>query len=156
MLETAPKNRLKLPVLDQLREKGQQTDSHSVDPYHGKTDLQVVEAFHGAFKNLRDKSQGWGFASDHQYAQRDMIIEVSRDPDETDRRGNIVRDPANNGFAKKKYTENQVYICRNLVDRCLLDTLEGPQANGSRHPDRWFSSSHFERRLKDLEQEKGL
>lgn len=136
-------------------------NTQSADPYHAKTDLQLVQAFRAMFDDIRDRSEDYSFFFEkHRYVKKDTIIEMSKDPDETDKNGQTVRDPAT-GFPKKKYSENQVYITKNLVERGLLDSLDSNKANGtnifgSHNHDGWIKNYSVDRWMENEKKEKGL
>ncbi|WP_246500170.1 hypothetical protein [Pseudomonas cyclaminis] len=136
-------------------------NTQSADPYHAKTDLQLVQAFRAMFDDIRDTSEDYSFFFEkHRYVKKDTILEMSKDPDETDKNGQTVRDPAT-GFPKKKYSENQVYITKNLVERGLLDSLDSNKANGtsifgSHNHDGWIKNYSVDRWMENEKKEKGL
>ncbi|WP_340053119.1 hypothetical protein [Pseudomonas sp. JAI120] len=136
-------------------------NTQSADPYHAKTDAQVVQAFRGMFDDLRDTSEDRTFFFEkHRYVKKETIIEMSKDPDETDKNGQVVRDMAT-GFPKKKYSEQQVYMAKNLVERPgLLASLDSTKANGtnifgSHNDDGWLKNYSIDRWLKNDKEEKG-
>ncbi|WP_248751643.1 hypothetical protein [Pseudomonas sp. MWU15-20650] len=136
-------------------------NTRSADPFHAKTDRQVVETFRGMFDELRDKSEDWNFFfQKHRYVKVDKLIEMSKDPDEIGKNGEVVRDPAT-GFPKKKYSELQVYMAKNLVERPgLLASLDSNKANGtnifgSHNDDGWLKNYSIDRWLKNDKKEKG-
>jgi hypothetical protein len=136
-------------------------NTQSVDPFHSKTNAQVVQAFRGMFDQLRDISEDYSFFFEkHRYVKKDTLIEMSKDPDETDKNGNVVRDPAT-GFPKKKYSEQQVYVAKNIVERPgLLDSLDSSKANGtnifgSHNVDGWLKNYSIDRWLENDKKEKG-
>ncbi|TFF01726.1 hypothetical protein EXW72_23525 [Pseudomonas sp. BCA14] len=136
-------------------------NTQSVDPYHSKTDAEVVKAFRGMFDELRDTSEDYSFFFEkHRYVKTDKLIEMSKDPDETDKTGEVVRDAAT-GFPRKKYSEQQVYLARNLVERPgLLASLESRKANGtslfgSHNSEGWLKNYSIDRWLENDRKEKG-
>lgn len=136
-------------------------NTQSADPFHSKTDSQVVQAFRGIFDQLRDESKDYSFFFEkHRYVKTDTLIEISKDPDETDKGGNVVRDPAT-GFPRKKYSEQQVYIAKNIVERPgLLASLGSNKANGStifggHNSDGWLKNYSIDRWLENDKKEKG-
>ncbi|QDG60808.1 hypothetical protein NIBR502773_25190 [Pseudomonas sp. NIBRBAC000502773] len=136
-------------------------NTQSADPYHAKTDAQVVQAFRGMFDDLRDTSEDRTFFFEkHRYVKKETIIEMSKDPDETDKNGQVVRDMAT-GFPKKKYSEQQVYMAKNLVERPgLLASLDSTKANGtnifgSHNDDGWLKNYSIDRWLQNDKEEKG-
>ncbi|MDQ0739600.1 hypothetical protein QF045_002460 [Pseudomonas sp. W4I3] len=136
-------------------------NTQSADPFHSKTNSQVVEAFRGIFDQLRDESEDYSFFFEkHRYVKTDTLIEISKDPDETDKSGNVVRDPAT-GFPKKKYSEQQVYVAKNIVERPgLLASLDSSKANGtnifgSHNSDGWLKNYSIDRWLENDKKEKG-
>lgn len=136
-------------------------NTQSADPYHAKTDAQVVQAFRGMFDDLRDTSEDRTFFFEkHRYVKKETIIEMSKDPDETDKNGQVVRDMAT-GFPKKKYSEQQVYMAKNLVERPgLLASLDSTKANGtnifgSHNDDGWLKNYSIDRWLENDKEEKG-
>ncbi|AZF04713.1 hypothetical protein [Pseudomonas sp. R5-89-07] len=136
-------------------------NTQSADPFHSKTNAQVVQAFRGMFDQLRDTSEDYNFFFEkHRYVKTDTLIEMSKDPDETDKNGNVVRDPAT-GFPKKKYSEQQVYVAKNIVERPgLLDSLDSNKANGtnifgSHNIDGWLKNYSIDRWLENDKKEKG-
>jgi len=79
--------------------------------------------------------------------KKETIVEMSKDPDETDKNGQVVRDMAT-GFPKKKYSEQQVYMAKNLVERPgLLASLDSTKANGTNI----FGSHNDDGWLKELQ-----
>ncbi|WP_278407050.1 hypothetical protein [Pseudomonas rhodesiae] len=135
-------------------------NTQSADPFHSKTDAQVVQAFRGMFDDLRDPSQDSNFFFEkHRYVKKDKLIEMSKDPDETDKHGQLVRDAAT-GFPKKKYSELQVYMAKNLVERPgLLASLDSTKANGTNlfgsHNNGSLKNYSIDRWLKNDKEEKG-
>jgi hypothetical protein len=136
-------------------------NTQSADPYHTKTDAQVVQAFRGMFDDLRDKSEDRTFFFEkHRYVKKETIIEMSKDPDEIDKSGQVVRDMAT-GLPKKKYSEQQVYMAKNLVERPgLLASLDSTKANGtnifgSHNDDGWLKNYSIDRWLKNDKEERG-
>ncbi len=136
-------------------------NTQSADPFHSKTNAQVVQAFRGMFDQLRDASEDYSFFFEkHRYVKTDTLIEISKDPDETDKNGNVVRDPAT-GFPKKKYSEQQVYVAKNIVERPgLLESLDSNKANGtnifgSHNIDGWLKNYSIDRWLENDKKEKG-
>ncbi|CRM00086.1 MULTISPECIES: hypothetical protein [Pseudomonas] len=138
-------------------------NTQSADPFHGKTNAQVVQAFKGKFNDWRDKSQDndilFGLEK-HRYVRRETIIEISKDPNVTDAKGEVVRDPRT-GFPLKKYSEDEVYLAKNLVGRPgLLDSLDSYKANGynifgSRNDDGWLKNYSIDRWLENDKKERG-
>ncbi|MGZ0717408.1 hypothetical protein [Pseudomonas palleroniana] len=136
-------------------------DRHSADPFHSKTDAEVVRAFRAMFDELRDTAEDYSFFFEkHRYVKTDKLIEMSQDPDETDKKGDVVRDVAT-GFPKKRYSEQQVYLARNLVERSgLLASLESSKANGTRffgshNTEGWLKNYSIDRWLENDRKEKG-
>lgn len=136
-------------------------NTQSLDPFHAKTDAQVVEAFRGMFDDLRDTSEDRTFFFEkHRYVKKDTLIEMSKDLDEIDKSGQVVRDMAT-GFPKKKYSEQQVYMAKNLVERPgLLASLDSTKANGtnifgSHNDDGWLKNYSLDRWLKNDKEERG-
>jgi hypothetical protein len=136
-------------------------NTQSADPFHSKSNAQVVTAFRGMFDQLRDKSEDFVWPFDkHRFVKTDTLVEMSKDPDELDSKGNVVRDPAN-GFPKKKYSEQLVYLAKNIVERPgLLDSLDSYKANGyeltgSRNNDGWLKNYSIDRWLENDKKEKG-
>lgn len=136
-------------------------NTQSADPFHSKTDAQVVQAFRGMFDDLRDQSEDYNFFFEkHRYVKKETLIEMSKDPDETDKQGQVVRDAAT-GFPKKKYSELQVYMAKNLVERPgLLASLDSTKANGtnifgSHNDDGWLKNYSIDRWLENDKEEKG-
>lgn len=136
----------------------------SADPFHAKTDAQVVQAFRGKFDDWRDKSEDFSafFGSEkHRYVKRETIAEISKDPNVTDNNGEAVRDPRT-GFPLKKYTEQEVYLAKNLTERPgLMDSLDSHKANGfslfgSRNDDGWLKNYSLDRWLQEDKQERGI
>lgn len=63
-------------------------NTQSADPFHAKTDAQVVQAFRGMFDDFRDKSEDRTFFFEkHRYVKKDTLIEISKDPNQTDKNG---------------------------------------------------------------------
>lgn len=138
-------------------------NTHSADPFHAKTDAQVVLAFRTQFNVWRDKSEDFNRflgVGKPRYVKKDTIIEISKDPNVTGSNGEVVRDPRT-GFPLKKYTEQEVYLAKNLMERSgLLDSLEGYQASGyslfgSRNDGGWLKSHSLDRWLENDKKEKG-
>ncbi|WP_226939954.1 hypothetical protein [Pseudomonas aylmerensis] len=135
-------------------------NTQSLNPLHAKTNAQVVEAFLAMFDELRDKSQDRTFFFEkHRYVHKDKIIEMSKNPDETDKNGQVVWDPTTLR-PKKKYSAHQVAVATNLVDRGLLASLDSTKANGtdifgSHNADDWLKNYSIERWLKNDKKEKG-
>lgn len=136
-------------------------NTQSPNPFHAKTNAQVVEAFLGMFDDLRDTSEDRTFFFEkHRYVNKDKIIEMSRNPDETDKNGQVVRDPTTL-LPKKKYSAHQVAVGINLVERPgLLASLDSTKANGtnifgSHNADDWLKNYSIERWLKNDKEEKG-
>lgn len=136
----------------------------SADPFHAKADAQVVQAFRGKFDDWRDKSEDFSafFGSEkHRYVKRETIAEISKDPNVTDNNGEAVRDPRT-GFPLKKYTEQEVYLAKNLTERPgLMDSLDSHKANGfslfgSRNDDGWLKNYSLDRWLQEDKQERGI
>ncbi|WP_052958967.1 hypothetical protein [Pseudomonas marginalis] len=139
-------------------------NTQSADPFHAKTDAQVVQAFRGKFDDWRDKSEDFSafFGSEkHRYVKRETIAEISKDPNVTDNNGEAVRDPRT-GFPLKKYTEQEVYLAKNLTERPgLMDSLDSHKANGfslfgSRNDDGWLKNYSLDRWLQEDKQERGI
>lgn len=128
--------------------------TYNLNPFYVETDAQVVEAFKDMLDNVL-------FANKHRYVTTDMLIEMSKDPDEKNEAGQVVLDAANNGFPKKKYSMQQVYLARSLIERPgLLASLESNKANGTRifgshNHDGCLKSSSIERWLENDKKEKG-
>jgi len=136
-------------------------NTQSADPLHAKTDAQVVQIFRGMFDDLRDKSEDRTFFFEkHRYVKKDTIIEMSKDPDQTDKNGEPLRD-AHTGFPLKKYSEQQVYLAKNLMERPgLMASLDSSKANGhnifgSHNDDGWLKNYSLDRWLKNDKEEKG-
>jgi hypothetical protein len=136
-------------------------NTQSLDPFHAKTNAQVVEAFRGMFDDLRDTSEDRTFPFEkHRYVKKDKIIEMSRNPDETDKNGQVVLDPTTL-LPKKKYSAHQVAVGINLVERPgLLASLDSTKANGtnifgSHNDDGWLKNYSIDRWLKNDKEEKG-
>ena len=136
-------------------------NTQSADPFHSMSNAQVVTTFRGMFDQLRDKSEDFSWPWDkHRFVKTDTLVEMSKDPDELDSKGNVVRDPAN-GFPKKQYSEQLVYLAKNIVERPgLLDSLDNYKANGfaltgSRNSDGWLKNYSIDRWLENDKIEKG-
>ncbi|WP_241194676.1 hypothetical protein [Pseudomonas orientalis] len=136
-------------------------NTQSADPFHSSSNYQVVTEFRGMFDQLMDESKTFSWPWDkHRFVKTDTLVEMSKDPDELDSKGNVVRDPAN-GFPKKKYSERQVYLAKNIIERPgLLDSLDSYKANGyaftgSRNNDGWLKNYSIDRWLENDKKEKG-
>ncbi|MDQ0655078.1 hypothetical protein [Pseudomonas cedrina] len=139
-------------------------NTQSADPFHAKTDAQVVEAFRGMFDDLRDKSEDYNFlfgAQKHRYVNKDTIIEMSKDPNQLGNNGEPLRD-ARTGFPLKKYSEQQVYLAKNLLERPgLMASLDSYKANGhsifgSRNDDGWLKNYSIDRWLENDKKERAV
>lgn len=113
------------------------------------------------FDDLRDTSEDRTFPFEkHRYVKKDKIIEMSRNPDETDKNGQVVLDPTTL-LPKKKYSAHQVAVGINLVERPgLLASLDSTKANGtnifgSHNDDGWLKNYSIDRWLKNDKEEKG-
>ncbi|MBC3241195.1 hypothetical protein HU723_18670 [Pseudomonas lurida] len=136
-------------------------NTQSADPFHAKTDAQVVQTFRGMFDELRDKSEDRTFFFEkHRYVKKDTLIEISKDPNQTDKNGEPLRD-VRTGFPLKKYSEQQVYLTKNLLERPgLIDSLDSHKANGynifgSHNDDGWLKNYSIDRWLENDKEEKG-
>ncbi|WP_339499296.1 hypothetical protein [Pseudomonas canadensis] len=136
-------------------------NTQSADPFHAKTDAQVVQAFKGMFDDFRDKSEDRTFFFEkHRYVKKDTIIEISKDPNQTDKKGEPLRD-VRTGFPLKKYSEQQVYLAKNLMERPgLIASLDSHKANGynifgSHNDDGWLKNYSIDRWLENDKAEKG-
>lgn len=136
-------------------------NTQSADPFHAKTDAQVVQAFRGMFDDLRDKSEDRTFFFEkHRYVKKDTIIEISKDPNQTDKNGEPLRD-VRTGFPLKMYSEQQVYLAKNLMERPgLMASLDSHKANGynlfgSHNDDGWLKNYSIDRWLANDKEEKG-
>ncbi len=133
---------------------------HSADPFHSKLNHQVVEVLRGKFPEWRDKSLDYWLFGKHQYVRTKKILEMAKDPDETTKKGEVVRDTAT-GFPKKKYSEHEVYLAKNLVERTgLLASLDSNKANGtnpfgSHNDDGLLKNFSIDRWQKNNRKEKG-
>ena len=130
-------------------------NTQSADPFHAKTDAQVVQAFKGMFDDFRDKSEDRTFFFEkHRYVKKDTIIEISKDPNQTDKNGEALRD-VRTGFPLKKYSEQQVYLAKNLLERPgLMASLDSYKANGynifgSHNDDGWLKNYSIDRWLEN-------
>ncbi|WP_256666204.1 MULTISPECIES: hypothetical protein [unclassified Pseudomonas] len=137
-------------------------NTQSADPFHSMSNAQLVKTFRGVFDDLRDKSEDRSFFFEkHRYVNKDKLIEMGKDPDEVDKSANVVLDPAN-GLPKKKYSEQQVYMAKNLIERPgLLASLDSTKANGtnifgSHNDDGWLKNYSIDRWLKNDKKEKGM
>lgn len=120
------------------------------DPFHAKTNVELVLAFRAAFDELRDRSRDrTGFFESVGYVQIERLVSISKDPDETDQNGAVIRDPAT-GLPKKMYSEQLVYMSKNLVDRPrLLSSLERIHSGwrriyGSHYQKGWLSNKDLD------------
>nr|WP_314565195.1 hypothetical protein [uncultured Pseudomonas sp.] len=138
-------------------------NTQSADPFHAKTDAQVVQAFKGMFDDLRDKSEDRTFlfgTQRHRYVKKDTIIEISKDPNQTGNNGEPLRD-VRTGFPLKKYSEQQVYLAKNLMERPgLMASLDSYKANGyspfgSLNDDGWLKNYSIDRWLENDKAERG-
>ena len=136
-------------------------NTQSADPFHAKTDAQVVQAFRGMFDDFRDKSEDRTFFFEkHRYVKKDTIIEISKDPNQTDKKGEPLRD-VRTGFPLKMYSEQQVYLAKNLMERPgLIASLDSHKANGynifgSHNDDGWLKNYSIDRWLENDKAEKG-
>jgi len=124
----------------------------SHDPFQAKTNAEVVQAFKNLFDTLRDAAQDRTvFFEKYGYVNIDQLVAMSRDPDQTDHNGNLVLDQAT-GLAQKQYSEEWVYMTKNLVERPgLLRSLENASANASgmfgSHKAGWLSNKSLDRWL---------
>ncbi|WP_010172840.1 hypothetical protein [Pseudomonas sp. PAMC 25886] len=125
----------------------------SPDPFHAKSNAELVRVFKAMFTELRDRSRDRkGFFEQIGYVNIELLVAMSKDPDELDGHGEPVLDPAT-GLARKKYDEQQVYMAKNIVDRPgLLQSLEsahggGLRMFGSHHQAGWLSNKTLDRWL---------
>lgn len=125
----------------------------SPDPFHAKSNAELIEVFKAMFTELRDRSRDRkGFFEHIGYVNIELLVAMSKDPDELDSQGEPVLDPAT-GLARKKYDEQQVYMAKNIVDRPgLLQSLEsahgsGRRIFGSHHQAGWLSNKTLDRWL---------
>lgn len=125
-------------------------NAFSPDPFHAKTNVELVLAFRAAFDELRDRSRDrTGFFESVGYVQIERLVSISNDPDETDQNGAVIRDPAT-GLPKKMYSEQLVYMSKNLVDRPrLLSSLERIHSGwrriyGSHYQKGWLSNKDLD------------
>ena len=137
-------------------------NTQTADPFHTKTDAQVVQAFRGMFDDLRDTSEDYTvFFEKHRYVNKDKLIEMSKNPDFTNENGQVVID-ASTGRPQKKYSEQQFYMAKNLVERPgLLASLDSTKANGtnifgSHNDDGWLKNYSIDRWLENDKEEKGI
>lgn len=126
----------------------------SHDPFQAKTNAEVVQAFKNLFDTLRDTAQDRTvFFEKYGYVNVERLVAISRDPDQKDHKGNLVRDQAT-GLAQKQYSEEWVYLTKNLVERPgLLRSLENASANASgifgSHKAGWLSNKSLDRWLEN-------
>ncbi|NWC96273.1 MULTISPECIES: type III secretion effector protein [unclassified Pseudomonas] len=125
----------------------------SPDPFHAKSNAELVQVFKVMFTELRDRSRDRkGFFELIGYVNIELLVAMSKDPDELDGQGQPVLDPVT-GLARKKYDEQQVYMAKNIVDRPgLLQSLEsahggGRRMFGSHHQEGWLSNKSLDRWL---------
>ncbi len=125
-------------------------NAFSSDPFHAKTNVELVQAFRAAFDELRDRSRDrTSFFESVGYVQIERLVSISRDPDEMDKEGVVIRDPAT-GLPKKMYSEQLVYMSKNLVDRPrLLSSLERIHSGwrriyGSHYQKGWLSNKDLD------------
>ncbi|MEB0186118.1 type III secretion effector protein [Pseudomonas sp. Bout1] len=125
----------------------------SPDPFHAKSNAELIEVFKAMFTQLRDRSRDRkGFFEHIGYVNIEVLVNMSKDPDELDSRSEPVLDPAT-GLARKKYDEQQVYLAKNIVDRPgLLQSLQaahgsGRRIFGSHYQEGWLSSKTLDRWL---------
>lgn len=125
-------------------------NAFSPDPFHAKTNVELVLAFRAAFDELRDRSRDrTGLFESVGYVQIERLVSISKDPDETDQNGAVIRDPAT-GLPKKMYSEQLVYMSKNLVDRPrLLSSLERIHSGwrriyGSHYQKGWLSNKDLD------------
>ncbi|CRM85170.1 hypothetical protein H097_03922 [Pseudomonas sp. FH4] len=125
-------------------------NAFSSDPFHAKTNVELVQAFRAAFDELRDRSRDRiSFFESVGYVQIERLVSISRDPDEMDKEGVVIRDPAT-GLPKKMYSEQLVYMSKNLVDRPrLLSSLERIHSGwrriyGSHYQKGWLSNKDLD------------
>lgn len=139
-------------------------NTQSADPFHAKSDADVVKEFRGMFDDLRDKSvdyEPFFGAQKHRYVKKDTIIEISKDPNQLGNNGEPLRD-VRTGFPLKKYSEKQVYLAKNLLERPgLMASLDSCKANGycifgSRNDDGWLKNYSIDRWLENEKKERGL
>ncbi|SFI81360.1 MULTISPECIES: hypothetical protein [unclassified Pseudomonas] len=137
-------------------------NTQSADPFHSKSDAQVIKAFLDKFNVLRDKSQDFDVLfglEKRRYMKTDTVTYISTDPDVTDKNGQPVLDPRTR-FPLKKFPEIDVYMCRNIQERGLLDRMDGYEANGynifgSRNDDGWLKRSSIERLHESMSKKPG-
>jgi len=136
-------------------------NTQSADPFRAKTDAQVVQIFKGMFDDLRDKSEDRTFFFEkHRYVKKETIVEMSKDPNQTGNDGEPLRD-ARTGFPLKKYSEQQVYLAKNLMERPgLMASLDSSKANGHKifggnNNEGWLKNHSLDRWLKNEKEEKG-
>lgn len=125
-------------------------NAFSSDPFHAKTNVELVQAFRAVFDELRDRSRDrTSFFESVGYVQIERLVSISRDPDEMDKEGVVIRDPAT-GLPKKMYSEQLVYMSKNLVDRPrLLNSLERIHSGwrriyGSHYQKGWLSNKDLD------------
>lgn len=125
-------------------------NAFSSDPFHAKSNVELVQAFRAAFDELRDRSRDrMSFFESVGYVEIERLVSISKDPDETDKAGVVVRDPAT-GLPKKMYSEQLVYMSKNLVDRPrLLSSLERIHSGwrriyGSHYQKGWLSNKDLD------------
>lgn len=130
-------------------------DAFSSDPFHAKTNVELVQVFRAVFDELRDRSRDrMGFFEQVGYVEIQRLVSISRDPDETDKEGAVIRDPAT-GLPKKMYSEQLVYMSKNLVGRPrLLSSLERIQSGwrrlyGGPYQKGWLSNKDLDNWLEN-------
>lgn len=130
----------------------------SQDPFHARSNAQVVQALQGQFEQLRDKAHDRTFLFEHhQYVEIATLKAVMQDPYAVDRQGVPVLDPST-GMPRPKYSEFCVYTAKNILERPgLLPALE--RANAARlfgppQKDGWLSNKSLDRWLEQDEAHK--
>lgn len=125
-------------------------DTFSPDPFHAKTNVELVQVFKTMFEVFRDKSRDRTvFFEKIGYVKIELLVAISKDPNEVDAQGDVVLDQVT-GLPRKKYDEQHVYLSKNLVYRPgLLRSLESTQARGRRifgsyHQKGWLSNRDVE------------
>ncbi|MFC6339937.1 hypothetical protein GIR22_07215 [Pseudomonas sp. CCM 7891] len=127
----------------------------SVDPFHAKSDAEIVQVLVETMEDFGSALQGRSFFFDKKSSVKiEQLEEMSKDPDEIGGYGETIRDPVT-GLPRKRYTEHQVYLAKNIVERPkLLDTLDsainrGSGIFGNSDQKGWLSQKSLERWLEN-------
>ncbi|MGY2291227.1 type III secretion effector protein [Pseudomonas sp. SDO528_S397] len=136
------------------------TGAFSHDPFHATNNVQLVQAFKAMFDELRDSLQDRTFFFEkHRYVRIEKLVAISQDPNELDGHGLPVLDRST-GLPRKRYSEQHVYMAKNLVERPgLLRALDNANARGlfgRQHQDGWLNNKSLDRWLEQDRAQDGL